>query len=69
MQLELSKEQADLLVREIRELIDRDRFFLSRRVRTLQAILNMIRPQPHREPLPPLRTYEPPRRGRYARRR
>jgi hypothetical protein len=69
MQIELSDEQAALLARELRGLIDSDRFFLSPRVRTLQEILDMIRPQPIREPPPALRNYEPPKMGRYRRRR
>jgi hypothetical protein len=69
MQLEISDEQAELLARELRDLIDGDRYFLSPRVRTLQEILDMIRPPPVREPPPPLKLYEPPRGGRYARRR
>jgi hypothetical protein len=55
MHLELSEEQAALLAKELRGLIDGDRYFLSRRVRTLQEILDMVRPPPVREPLPPLR--------------
>jgi len=69
MKLQLSDEQTELLARELRELIDSDRFFLSRRVRTLQAILNLIRPQPVRPTVPPVKTYQPPRGGKYARRR
>jgi hypothetical protein len=69
MELQLSEEQADLLARELRTLIDGDRYFLSPRVRSLQAILDKIRPSRPREPLPPPRQYEPPRRGRYAKRR
>src|SRR5438874_5870290 len=37
-------------------------------IRTLQAILNKIRPEPKPEPLPPLKHYEPPRAGRNQRR-
>jgi hypothetical protein len=69
MHLELSDEQAALLAKELRDLIDGDRYFLSPRVRTLQEILDMIRPQPVRKPPPPLRPYEPPKMGRYRRRR
>jgi hypothetical protein len=69
MHLELSEEQAELLARELRGLIDADKYFLSTRVRGLQQILDMIRPRPARKTLPPLKTYEPPTRGRYARRR
>jgi hypothetical protein len=69
MNLQLSDEQAVILAKELRDLIDGDRYFLSPRVRTLQQILDMIRPPPVREPLPPLRDYEPPSRGRYTQRR
>jgi hypothetical protein len=68
MTLDLSDEQAALLARELRDLIDGDRFFLSPRVRTLREILNMIRSEPFRQPVPPLRSYEPPRMGPYKRR-
>jgi hypothetical protein len=57
------------LAKEIHDLIDGDRYFLSPRARTLQEILHMIRPQPVRESAPPLRNYEPPEIGRYRRRR
>jgi hypothetical protein len=69
MDLQLSEEQADLLARELRAVIDGDRYFLSPRVRSLQAILDKFRPPRPREPLPPPRQYKPPRRGRYAKRR
>jgi hypothetical protein len=51
--------------------IDQSRpvLFVKTSADVLQAILDLIRPQPVRLPLPPLRTYEPLRRGRYARRR
>jgi hypothetical protein len=42
----------------LRDLIG-DKYSLSPRVRTLREVLNMIRPEPIREPLPPLRSYEP----------
>jgi hypothetical protein len=61
MNLELTDERAELLARELRELIDADRYFLSPRVQTLREILNRIRPEPAREPLPQIRHYEPPR--------
>jgi hypothetical protein len=46
MNLQLSDEQAAALERELRDLIDADRYFLSPRVRTLREILNKIRPEP-----------------------
>jgi hypothetical protein len=35
----------------------------------VEGILGKLRPEPAREPLPPRRNYEPPSKGRYARRR
>jgi hypothetical protein len=69
MNLDLSDEEAALLLRELDGLIDGDRYFLSPRVQTLKAIRAKIRPEPVREPLPPLRHYEPPRIGKGRRRR
>jgi hypothetical protein len=42
---------------------------MSSRVVTLKAIRSKLRPEPIREPLPPPKHYEPPRAGRYRRRR
>jgi hypothetical protein len=47
----------------LRRTIGDDRFPLSPRVRNSREILDMIQP-PIREPLPPLRRFEPPRAGR-----
>jgi hypothetical protein len=55
MNLHLSDEQAAAL--------------LSPRIQMLREIRNMIRPEPKREPLPEPKHYEPPRGGRYGRRR
>jgi hypothetical protein len=41
------------MIRELDRIIDDDRYPLSPRVVTLKAILNKIRPEPVREPLPP----------------
>jgi hypothetical protein len=68
MNLELTDEETEALTREPRNIIDNDRYPLSRRIRTLQAILKKIRPEPKPEPLPPQKHYEPPRAGRYRRR-
>jgi hypothetical protein len=68
MILELSDQQAALLERKLTAIIDDDRYPLSPRIQTLREIRNMIRPEPKREPLPPLKRYEPPRGGRYRRR-
>ena len=68
--LELSDDEAQALVRVLREAIDGDRFPLSPRVQVLRAVLARLRPEPVRPPpLPPQRHYELPSRGRYSRRR
>ena len=68
--IELSDEEAEALVRLLGEAIDGDRYPLSPRIRTLKVMLWKLRPEPERPaPLPPLRNYEPPRMGRYRRRR
>ena len=48
-------------VRLLRGAIDGERYPLSRRIRTLKAILAKLRPEPPREPLPPPKVYAPPR--------
>jgi hypothetical protein len=48
-------------LRELDAIIRGDKFFLSPRIQMLKAIRAKIRPQPIREPLPPLKHYEPPR--------
>jgi len=68
MNLNLSNEQAALLARELTTIIDNDRFFLSPRIQMLREIRSMIRPEPPRPPLSPIKHYEPPRVGRNRRR-
>ena len=68
MNLKLTDEETALLEKELRKLLDNDRYFLSARCRTLRGILDKIRPEPKREPLPEPKRYEPPRGGRYRRR-
>ena len=53
MTLDLTDYEAALLLRELNGLIDRDRYFLSDRIKTLKAIRAKIRPEPERRPLPP----------------
>jgi hypothetical protein len=67
--LELTDEQTDALIRELSLTIEYDRYRLSPHIRALKEILGMLEPEPVREPLPPRRHYEPPSKGRYARRR
>ena len=62
MTLDLTEEEAALLLKELNGIIDGDRYFLSYRIRTLQAIRAKIRPELKREPLPPpAKRYRPPR--------
>ena len=69
MNLELTDDQADALIRGLRKLINDDRYPLSPRIVPLKEILAQLRPEPERpEPLPLRRHYEPPSRGRYSRR-
>jgi hypothetical protein len=68
MNLDLSDDEAAALLRELDAIIDNDRYPLSPRIQTLKAILNKLRPEPAREPLPPPKVYAPPSRGRYRRR-
>jgi hypothetical protein len=67
MTLDLTAEESAALLAELDRVIDNDRYPFSPRIRTLTAIRDKLRPPPVREPLPPLRHYEPPRAG--ARRR
>ena len=70
MNLDLTDEETTALLRELDNLIDGDRYFLSPRIKTLKAIRAKIRPEPVREPLPPpLKRYEPPRATARQRRR
>ena len=69
MRLALNDIQTEALIRELTQIIDNDRYPLSPRIVVLKEILGMLRPEPTREPLPPRRHYEPPSKGRYARRR
>ena len=46
MNLELTDEQADALERELRRIIDDDRYPLSPRIQMLREIRNMIHPNP-----------------------
>jgi hypothetical protein len=68
MRLELTDQQTEVLVRELSQIIQNDRYPLSPRIVALREILGQLRPEPESEPLPPLRHYEPPSKGRYGRR-
>ena len=54
----------------LRRAIDADRYPLSPRIGVLLGILAKLEggPKPALAPLPPLKQYEPPSRGRYRRR-
>ena len=67
MHLDLTDEEAAALLRELDHIIDSDRY-PSPRIVTLKAIRAKLRPEPAREPEPPLKHYEPPRVGRRRRR-
>jgi hypothetical protein len=61
MILDLTDEEADALAELLRDIIQIDHYPLSPRVQRWKGILNKIRPEPPREPLPPVKHYEPPR--------
>jgi hypothetical protein len=66
--LDLTDEEEAALAIELVQLISRAKYPFSDRVRTLGAILNKLRPEPAREPLPP-KVYAPPRATAARRRR
>jgi hypothetical protein len=59
--LDLTEPEADALATLLTRTIDGDHYPLSPRVHTLKAILNKLRPEPAREPLPRSKVYAPPR--------
>jgi|SRR4051812_31397609 hypothetical protein len=65
MNLELRETVA--LIRALSQIIENDRYPLSPRTRVLKEILGLLRPEPERPPLPPLKVYAPPWKGRYKR--
>ena len=69
MTIDLTDEETAALMRLLNKAIDADRYPLSPRIQTLKGILAKIRPEPEREPLPPLKHYEPPRATAARRRR
>ena len=69
MHVELSDEEKVALATELKRIISEDRYPLSPRVRTLQAILDKLDPPQAAEPVPPSKHYEPPRFIRGRRRR
>jgi hypothetical protein len=69
MNLELNEVQTEVLIRELSQIVQNDRYPLSPRIVALKEILGKLRPEPEREPLPPRRNYELPSKGGYSRRR
>jgi hypothetical protein len=69
MTLDLTDEETAALARLLRNAIDGDRYPLSARIQLLKGILGKITPETAREPLPPLRTYAPPKAKARQRRR
>lgn len=61
MKPDLTDEEIDALPRLRRNSIDADHYPLSPRVQMWKGILAKIRPETKPEPLPPLKSYEPPR--------
>ena len=66
MHLDLTEEETAALTQELHSIVENDRSPFSPRIRTLREILQKLRPEPVREPLPPPKVYAPPRfiRGR-----
>ena len=65
----LTQDEKTALAALLRRTIDADRYPLSPRISTLRDILAKLQPpKPAPAPLPPLKRYEPPSRGRYRRR-
>ena len=69
MLLDLTDGEDAGLICELHNIVENDRYPFSPRIRTLRAILAKLRPEPAREPLPPLKRYEPPRTAEARRRR
>ena len=55
MSLDLTEEETDALATLLNRTIDDDRCPLSPRIQTLKGIFAKIRPEPVREPLPPMK--------------
>jgi hypothetical protein len=69
MNLDLTDEETTARTQELHDIVERDRYPFSPRIRTLRDILNKLRPEPARDPLPPPKVYAPPRFIRGRRRR
>jgi hypothetical protein len=69
MHLDLNDEETTLLLKELDNIIENDKWFLSPRIQALKEIRAKIKPYPVPQPLGPPKVYEPPSKGRYRRRR
>jgi hypothetical protein len=69
MHIDLTDDEAAALTQELHDIVENDRYPFSPRIRTLRDILAKLRPEPVREPLPPLKAYAPPRAAAARRRR
>ena len=54
---DLTDEETTALTQELHNIVENDRYPFSPRIRTLRGILAKLRPEPVREPLPPLKRY------------
>ena len=63
MNLDLNDLQTDVLIRELSQIVQNDRYRLSPRIVALKEILAKLRQEPERQLLPLLRHYEPPSGG------
>jgi hypothetical protein len=66
---DLSNADITILTDLLKRTIDDSRYPLSPRVTRWREILQKLRPETVREPLPPMRHYEPPRAAAARRRR
>jgi hypothetical protein len=69
MHLDLTDEETTVLIRELTDITFGARYFLSPRIKSLEAILGKLRQAPACEPSPPAKHYESSSKGRYRRRR
>jgi hypothetical protein len=69
MHLDLTDDGAAALTQELHDIVESNRYPFSPRIRTLRGILNKLRPEPVRDPLPPPKVYAPPRANLARRRR
>ena len=61
MHLDLTDDEAAALAQKLHDIVERDRYPFSPRIRTLRGILGKLRPEPVHELLRPPKVYAPPR--------